>query len=256
MTGIDDREFHKTRPLHRGSRPSIYELRKPEGADDLDVFFDEHLPLPPGGRVLDAGCGPGGYLAPAIARTGSVIALDIAQVRLREIDVAPPVCGDVQRLPFVNDSFDAILAMHMLYHVPDIASAASELRRVLRPGGVLYAFTNSERAQWELTELYLRSGGSESGTLGDRRFTNENGASLLRAAFDDITLIELTDTWLEVTDVECIVDELEGNRYIYDIDVSCSWDELIDRARRDAQAVIDREGAFVMHENHGLFICR
>lgn len=42
---------------------------------------------------------------------------------------------DVTRLPFHDDSFDAIYCSHVLEHVPDDAAAMAELRRVLRPGG-------------------------------------------------------------------------------------------------------------------------
>jgi len=53
------------------------------------------------------------------------------------------IAGDAQWLPFADASFDCILAMHMLYHVPDRDLAIAEMRRVLRPGGVLLALTNS-----------------------------------------------------------------------------------------------------------------
>lgn len=252
MTGIDDREFHKTRPVPTGPRPSIYECRKPEGSDDIGAFFDEHFELPRHGRVLDAGCGPGQYLQPLRERVAEVVALDIAHVR------GPEIVGDVQALPFADGTFDAVLAMHMLYHVPDIPKGVGELRRVLATGGVLYAFTNSWRAQWELNEVFLANGGANEKAFGDDRFCNENGKALLRTSFDDVTLVELTDTWLEVPDAECIVDELQGQRYMLEENLApgVAWDDMIDGARRDAQAVIDRDGAFRMSENHGLFTCR
>ena len=259
MTGIDDREYHKTAPVPATGRPSIYQLRKPDGVDDLDRFFDEHLPLPRRGRVLDAGCGPGLYVPAARAHTeGTLVALDIAHGRLLLVSDAERVAGDVQALPFPDDCFDVVLAMHMLYHVPDIPGGVAEIRRVLAPGGVLYAFTNSERAQWELNELFLRSGGADDSAFGDARFSNESGGPLLRTAFADVTLLEMTDSWLEVTDAECIVDELQRLRYMLEagLQPGVRWDDMIDAARRDAQAVIDREGAFRMSENHGLFTCR
>ena len=258
MTGIDDREYHKVAPVPTGPRPSIYELRKPEGANDIGAFFDEHFDLPVDGVVLDAGCGPGQYLAPLAKRVGSAIALDLAHARLAGIDLVPVVVGDVQALPFPDGSFDAALAMHMLYHVPNIPAGVAELRRVLRDGGVLYAFTNSARAQWEMIELFLANGGDDETAFGDDRFCNENGEALLRTAFDDVALLELTDTWLEVTDAECIVDELQRLRYMLELNLApgAEWDQMIDGVRRDAQAVIDRDGAFVMTENHGLFTCR
>jgi SAM-dependent methyltransferase len=237
-------------------RPSIYELRQPPGANDLDAFFDAHLP-DVRGLVLDAGCGPGMYVPYAVARADGVVALDIAHGRLRGILGAHRAAGDVQDLPFPDSTFDVALAMHMLYHVLDIPAGVAELRRVLRDGGVLYAFTNSVRAQWELNELVDRNG-CDPASFGDERFCNENGGSLLRTAFDDVTLVELTDTWLEVTDAECIVDELQRNRYMLEAGLrpGVAWDDLVAGSRRDAQSVIDREGAFRMSENHGLFTCR
>ena len=254
MPGIDDREYHKVAPVPTGERPSIYELRQP--AVDLGAWLDEDLPALRGARVLDAGCGPGMYVTATRARAAELVVLDIAHGRLVDVDHAERVCADVQAVPFPDASFDVVMAMHMLYHVPDIPAAAAELRRVLRDGGVLYALTNSKRAQWELHELYIRAGGGEAAVADDARFCNENGAALLATAFDDITLVEDTSTRLVVTDAECVIDELQRNRYIYDVDTLVPWDELIGNARADAQAVIERDGAFVMSENHGLFTCR
>lgn len=47
----------------------------------------------------------------------------------------PHVLGDVQRLPFPDDSFDTVLCTEVLEHVPDPWGAVREIRRVLRPGG-------------------------------------------------------------------------------------------------------------------------
>jgi SAM-dependent methyltransferase len=254
VPGIDDREFHKTAPVPRTGRPSIYDLREPEV--DLGAFLDEHAPLPRDARVLDAGCGPGAYVPAVRTRVRELVALDIAHNRLLPIDGARRVAGDVQALPFRDAVFDAALAMHMLYHVPDIAAGVAELRRVVRDGGVLYAFTNSEHAQHELHDLFVRAGGGDSMQLGDARFSNESGGAVLRTAFDDVTLVELTDSRLVVRDAACVVDELQRLRYTLDIGTRVPWDELIVNARNDAQAIIDRDGAFVMTENHGLFTCR
>jgi SAM-dependent methyltransferase len=256
--GIDDREFHKTAPVPSTGRPSIYELRQPEV--DLGAWLDEALPALRAARVLDAGSATGPYVPATRERADWLVALDIAHGRVREVDGAERVCGDVQALPFDDATFDAVMAMHMLYHVPDIAAAVSEFRRVVRDGGVLYAFTNSEQAQWELAELIDRSGcdPNRGGDFADMRFSNENGAAHLRTAFDEVVLHEDTSTRLVVTDAECIVDEVVRNRYIYEpgLHAGIRWDELVANVRSGAQAVIDRDGAFVMSENHGLFTCR
>ena len=91
------------------------------------------------GRVLDAGCGLGTYVRRLrdVRPDLDVVALDLSA------GMGPEVVGDVQALPLGDGSVDAALAMHMLYHVPDVAAAARELRRVVRPGGLLLASTNA-----------------------------------------------------------------------------------------------------------------
>lgn len=255
MAGIDDRDYHKSAGVPSTGRPSIYDLRQPDF--ELGSFLDEHLPALSGAQVLDAGCGPGAYVAETLARVHELVALDIAHGRLALIEGrARLACGDVQSLPFRDATFDAAMAMHMLYHVPNIALGASELRRALRPGGVLYAFTNSERAQWEMQELIDRNG-CDPFAGGENRFTNENGADFLRTAFANVELIEFTDSRLVVTDPECIVDEIQRNRYLIEpgLRADVTWEELITGVRNDVNEVIARDGAFVMSERHGLFTC-
>lgn len=255
MAGIDDRDYHKTAGVPSTGRPSIYELRQPDF--DLGEFLDDHLPALRGGRVLDAGCGPGPYVADTLARAGDLVALDIAHGRLELIDrQAGLVCGDVQALPFPDATFDAAMAMHMLYHVPDIELGASELRRVVRPGGVLYAFTNSERAQWEMQELIDRNG-CDPFAGGENRFTNENGARYLRTAFADVQLTEFTDSRLVVTDPECLVDEIQRNRYLIEpgLRPGVAWEDVVAGVRSDVTETVARQGAFIMSERHGLFTC-
>lgn len=253
MGGIDDREFHKTAPLPDFGRPSIYDLREP--AVDLGAWLAADLPALRGGRVLDAGCGPGSYVPATRVLAAEVVALDIAHGRLVAVDHPEKVCGDVQALPFPDASFDAVMAMHMLYHVPDIPAGVAELRRVLRDGGVLYALTNSERAQHELLDLVVACGGDGT-AFGDSRFSNESGGALLRTAFDEVALAEDTSTRLVVTDAECVLDEVIRLRYALEPSMAVDWDGFVAAVRSGAQAVIDRDGAFVMTENHGLFTCR
>jgi SAM-dependent methyltransferase len=256
MAGIDDREYHKTAAVPSTGRPSIYELRQPKF--DLSEFLAQHLPALEGARVLDAGCGPGAYVADTLTRATDVVAVDIAHGRLMLVDSrAHRVCGDVQTLPFADAAFDAAMAMHMLYHVPDIALGVAELRRVVRPGGTLYVLTNSERAQWEMHEL-LDQNGCDPLIGGENRFTNENGGAQLRTAFADVQLAEFTDSRLVVTDPECVVDEIERNRYILEpgLRAGVAWDDVVIGVREAVVEIVTRTGAFVMSERHGLFTCR
>jgi SAM-dependent methyltransferase len=62
----------------------------------------------------------------------------LANVRSVSVDLSPGVAdvqADVTDLPFERDSFDLIVCLHVLEHVPDDRCAMAELQRVLRPGG-------------------------------------------------------------------------------------------------------------------------
>jgi SAM-dependent methyltransferase len=130
-------------------------------------------------RVLEVGCG-WGELAEWLARdtAAQVVAVDLSErmvelARARGVDAQ---VGDVQELPFADGSFDVAVAAWMLYHVPDLDRGLSELARVLRPGGILVAVTNSRYHLLELRELV----GSGPSTLS---FNRENGEELLGRHF-------------------------------------------------------------------------
>ena len=96
----------------------------------------------------------------------------------------PEVVGDIQALPLADDSVNGALAMHMLYHVPDVPAAVRDLRRVLRPGGVLMVSTNGVDDKREVTKLFVGALADLTGKRiafpdFDGGFTIE-GADLLR----------------------------------------------------------------------------
>jgi SAM-dependent methyltransferase len=97
--------------------------------------------LPRAERLLDAGCGPGGNGA-WLAEHGDVVGVDVstdalAFVRARR-PATTPVRASVEALPFVDGSYDAVVALTLLYTVPDDARALRELARVSRPGAALF----------------------------------------------------------------------------------------------------------------------
>ncbi|MBI2761116.1 MAG: methyltransferase domain-containing protein [Chloroflexi bacterium] len=114
-------------------------------AADADFLLPH---LRPGMRLLDAGCGGGSItvgLAGVVA-PGEVVGLDQEQHRLdqalalaaeRGLSNVRFEHGDIYALPFPDGSFDAAFAHHILQHLHDPLAALLELRRVLRPGGVI-----------------------------------------------------------------------------------------------------------------------
>jgi len=93
--------------------------------------------------VLELGCGNGKTAAGLVRTASAVVALDLSRKGLCACRgaVASPnlslVEGDAVRLPFVDGSFDHVVAFHVLGHLraDERAQAVEEVFRVLRPGG-------------------------------------------------------------------------------------------------------------------------
>ncbi|HWG91410.1 MAG TPA: class I SAM-dependent methyltransferase [Candidatus Thermoplasmatota archaeon] len=106
------------------------------GPPELGILAPHLAALPPEARVLELGAGGGKTLAAARAR--DVVALDWARAGLARVG-GPRVQASATALPFAPATFDAVLAVHVLGHLPHAlrARAADEAVRVLRPGGLL-----------------------------------------------------------------------------------------------------------------------
>jgi 2-polyprenyl-3-methyl-5-hydroxy-6-metoxy-1,4-benzoquinol methylase len=128
----------------------------PEGASPSDAALRERLLLArvrqlsgveeAPARVLDLGCGDGHFGA-LLARAGmSVVAADVAVEPLRRAREAHPalelcLLAPDAPLPFEDCSFDAVWAGEVIEHVADTQGWLSDVRRVLRSGGMLLLST-------------------------------------------------------------------------------------------------------------------
>ncbi len=97
--------------------------------------------LSPGGTVLEVGCGSGMGLPYLQAHSRMVLGGDYTMALLREARQHLPDAQllrlDAQRLPFGDQTFDAVLMLEMIYYLTDQDAALFECRRVLKPGGKL-----------------------------------------------------------------------------------------------------------------------
>lgn len=93
--------------------------------------------------VLDAGCGPGTYGIMLAQQGNKVIGIEISpgavqvaneRARKKGVEFSAQV-GDLEKLPFPDDTFDVCFCGWVLHHFPDISTATTEILRVLKPGG-------------------------------------------------------------------------------------------------------------------------
>jgi SAM-dependent methyltransferase len=101
--------------------------------------------LPSGGRLLEIGCSSGYLTRHFLGRAESMFGLDINPAALASARRRHPhlrvVCGDVERLPFADGSFDVIVMLEVIEHTRSDAAAVAEIRRVLTVGGTLILST-------------------------------------------------------------------------------------------------------------------
>src|SRR6478672_3567270 len=152
-------------------------------ADELDRFADG---LGGGSRLLDVGCGSGGPALRLVERTGtSVVGIDLVEEgiatatrlaeELRCADRARFVQADAERpLPFADGSFDSVISIDVMCHLPDRREILRECHRVTRPGArILFTdptivtglVTESEIADRSAVGIYVFSAESVNETL-------------------------------------------------------------------------------------------
>jgi 2-polyprenyl-3-methyl-5-hydroxy-6-metoxy-1,4-benzoquinol methylase len=136
--------------------------------------------------VLEVGGGQGELAERMQTELGATVTFVDQSERMVELargrGIVDARVGDVQDLPFGDESFDTVVAAWMLYHVPDIDRGLAEIARVLKPGGALIAVTNSVRHLEELRELV-----GETLMVGfEQLFNAENGEDALRRHFADV----------------------------------------------------------------------
>lgn len=126
-------------------------------AGDVHVPVAERLCRAGASPVLDLG-GGNGLLARNLASCGAARTVVLDRAAYLADAPRPAVRGDARRLPFAADTFGAVAALWMLYHVDDPRVALREAARVLRPHGTFVACTSSRFNDPELAQLLPRWG--------------------------------------------------------------------------------------------------
>ncbi len=65
--------------------------------------------------------------------------------------------ADALRLPFEDQTFDAVFSFDSLHHLPNCGAAVAEMLRVLRPGGILAAADLNDKGSRAIDEVFARN---------------------------------------------------------------------------------------------------
>lgn len=158
---------------------------------------------------------------------------------------------DVQSIPYADETFDAVIANHMLYHVPDLKQGISEMRRVLKPTGKLFTATNGENHLRELHEMQTQFGPDLDywqGFSAARSFELDNGRDTLLKFFPNVMLRRYADA-LVVTEAQPLIDYILSGKAGATI-VGPKLAEL----HQFVQHEIDTQGAIRITKDSGLLI--
>ena len=151
--------FDRAAEKYESGHAGVYELRKKDYPPIL-----EELDKEPFETLLDCGCGTAPMLSllseryPERRYTGIDLSPNmIAAARAKGLQNASFILGDCERLPFADNSFDAVICSMSFHHYPDPKAFFNSVFRVLRPGGrlILRDMTMSAPMAWIANRLEM-----------------------------------------------------------------------------------------------------
>ena len=220
--------------------------------------FDTLLTLPDNAKLLELGCGPAYLWQENISRIPmgwNIILSDLSSGMLDAACRNLVVTGrafkfeeiDAQSIPYKDETFDAVIANHMLYHVPDRPKAITEIKRVLKPGGRLIATTVGENHMKEMMDWLRKVSIGDSFESFANLFTLENSLDQLKQFFAQVTVSRYLDN-LQVTEPEPIVAYIRSSLQGFELS-----EEELANVQVDLQKELKEKGKIFISKDSGLF---
>ncbi len=190
VTKFTDRQYLTTEQYKdAGNLNTRLEIHRRFSANSYGWFnwiFDTLVKLAADANVLELGSGSGAlwsHVSDRIPVRWNITLSDLSDGMLDEAWRNLVVTGrnfkfeqiDAQSIPYEDDTFDIVIANHMLYHVPDRLKALAEIKRVMKKGGCLIATTVGEFHMKEITEWLRHADKDQDFSPFVLPFTLENG---------------------------------------------------------------------------------
>jgi len=261
MSKFTDQQYLKSDQYRDSSNlDSRVEIHKGFSTNSYGWFnwvFDVLSKLPANAKILELGSGPAYLWKECSSRIPANWDITLSDLSSGMVDAAwrnLVVTGrnfkfkeiDAQSIPFEDETFDAVIANFMLYHVPDRPKALSEIKRVLKPGGHLIAATVGENHMREALHWTQQVGG-EALARPSVQFTLENGFDQLASAFSKVELTRYSDS-LRVTEVKPLIAYMLSNVPTGDLIES----ELLN-VEKELTKELKTKGEILITKDSGLF---
>lgn len=228
---------------------------------DWHVWFFEKMDIPENSKILELGCGNGVLWQvnkQAVKENWDITLSDFSEGMLQDskqnisIEKIKYEIIDIQDIPYEDESFDIIIARHMLYHVPDIDKALSEVKRVLKPNGKFYVSINGKEHMQELIELvkkYDKYIDFNPSKFADK-FGIENGNEMLKQCFNNVSAEDF-DGQIVVHKAEPVVSYVTS---IISARECLSNEQELESFYKYIEKEIDKKGTFSITTKVGMFI--
>jgi len=262
MSKFTDQQYLKTDQYKDSSNlDARVEIHKRFSTNPYGWFnwiFDTLLKLPADAKILELGCGPAHMWRECSSRIPAGWDITLSDLSSGMLDAAwrnLVVTGrnfkfkeiDAQSIPFEDDTFDAVIANHMLYHVPDKPRSIAEIKRVMKTGGHFFATTVGDNHLKEITDWFRRIHKSEVWESFANLFTLENGLNQLESFFPNVTLSHYEDN-LHVTELEPLIAYFRSGIRAGELS-----DDEFAKLKTDLETELKEKGRIFITKDSGLF---
>lgn len=209
--------------------------------------------------ILELGCGDGVHWKDRIDKLPKACKLilsdfsegmlNLVKERYSKFDNVSFEKIDIQSIPFEDNSFDMIIANHMLFHVPDLNKALQEVNRVLKKGGYFYSATDGNGGMRPFLHEAIKQFNPESKAFTEQLpFNLQNGKEILERYFPIVERFDYENV-LAITKTEDLMEWLKSTTSI-----SGFSEENLADLYKYFENIRVKDGAINIPRETGLFI--
>ena len=241
---------------------------------DLHTEIIDNIPLGGHETVVDVGCSDGATLLKMrvqLGHQGPLIGVDLdrslflpTELQMDRIGGLRPITfmqGEATHLDFVDDSVDALMALFMLYHVPNPEDALREFKRVVRPGGQIAIATSGRLNKFrhrEFERSLAASLGVSPPPIFASPFNNDVAEQILPKHFEAIERnSQITEMIIGPDQVDDYLLSIQSMRTTFDpLPQSPQWGEAVNwLVRKPIEEEIAAQGFFWDAIERYYYIC-